>query len=123
MTANKAIRDLVQEGYLVRQSGIGTFVTDRRSESSLAEINNIADEVRSRGHEYANRVVSCEALNADDEVALRMGVRIGTRLFHSILIHLENGQPIQLEEPQRHQRQWSGGAHPGNACRLQEQGG
>ncbi|MGP9765485.1 histidine utilization repressor [Halomonas sp. AOP13-D3-9] len=98
MTANKAIRDLVQEGYLVRQSGIGTFVTDRRSESPLAEINNIADEVRSRGHEYANRVVSCEALNADDEIALRMGVRIGTRLFHSILIHLENGQPIQLEE-------------------------
>ncbi|EHJ91194.1 histidine utilization repressor [Vreelandella boliviensis] len=98
MTANKAIRDLVQEGYLVRQSGIGTFVTDRRSESPLAEINNIADEVRSRGHDYTNRVLRCEALNADDEIALRMGVRIGTKLFHSILIHLENGLPIQLED-------------------------
>lgn len=98
MTANKAIRDLVQEGYLVRQSGIGTFVTDRRSESPLAEINNIADEVRSRGHTYANRVLRCEALNADDEMALRMGVRIGSKLFHSVLIHLENGLPIQLED-------------------------
>ena len=28
MTANKAIRDLVQKGYLTRQSGLGTFVTD-----------------------------------------------------------------------------------------------
>jgi GntR family histidine utilization transcriptional repressor len=98
MTANKAIRDLVQEGYLVRQPGIGTFVTDRRSESPLAEVNNIADEVRSRGHDYTNRVLRCEPLNADDEIALRMGVRIGTKLFHSILVHLENGLPIQLED-------------------------
>ncbi|HET8790934.1 MAG TPA: GntR family transcriptional regulator, partial [Modicisalibacter sp.] len=28
MTANKAIRDLVHEGYLTRQPGLGTFVTD-----------------------------------------------------------------------------------------------
>jgi len=98
MTANKAIRDLVQEGYLVRQSGIGTFVTDRRSESPLVEINNIAEEVRRRGHGYANRVLSCEAISADDEMALRMGVRIGVTLFHSILIHLEDGLPIQLED-------------------------
>nr|WP_283101698.1 histidine utilization repressor [Halomonas populi] len=98
MTANKAIRDLVQEGYLVRQPGIGTFVTDRRSESPLVEINNIADEVRNRGHVYTNRVLHCEAVRADDEMALRMGVRIGTRLYHTTLIHLENSVPIQLEE-------------------------
>ncbi|KAA0018170.1 histidine utilization repressor [Salinicola corii] len=97
MTANKAIRDLVQEGYLWRQSGIGTFVADRRSESPLVEINNIADEVRGRGHEYASRVLTLESVVADDEIAMRMGVKVGTRLYHSRLIHLENGRPIQLE--------------------------
>lgn len=97
MTAHKAIRDLVQEGYLWRQSGIGTFVADRRSESPLVEINNIADEVRGRGHDYASRVLTLESVIADDEVAMRMGVRVGSRLFHSRLIHLENGLPIQLE--------------------------
>lgn len=49
MTANKAIRDLVQKGYLTRQPGLGTFVTDRKAESSLVEVYNIADEVRFRG--------------------------------------------------------------------------
>lgn len=98
MTANKAIRDLVQKGYLIRQAGLGTFVTDRKAESSLHEVLNIAAEVRGRGNAYSNRVLRCEAIEADDEVALRLGVRVGTPTFHSILVHRENDVPIQLED-------------------------
>ncbi|TGG94208.1 histidine utilization repressor [Natronospirillum operosum] len=97
MTANRAIRELVQEGYLIRQVGLGTFVTDRKAESPLQDIRNIAEEVRLRGHEYDNRVLICEAIKADDEVALRLGVRVSSRVFHSIIVHRENGVPIQLE--------------------------
>ena len=60
MTANKAIRDLVQKGYLLRQAGLGTFVTDRKAESSLHEVLNIANEVRGRGHAYSNDIICCE---------------------------------------------------------------
>jgi GntR family histidine utilization transcriptional repressor len=98
MTANKAIRDLVQKGYLVRQAGLGTFVTDRKAESSLQEVFNIAAEVRGRGHAYSNDVIRCEAIEADDEVALRLGVRLGTRVFHTVIVHREDGVPIQLED-------------------------
>lgn len=97
MTAHKAIRDLVHDGYLVRQPGLGTFVTDRKAESSLLEIHNIADEVRNRGHQYSNSVVRRETVTADDEVALRLGVRVGTKVFHTILVHRENDVPIQVE--------------------------
>ncbi|MGY4878799.1 histidine utilization repressor [Vreelandella aquamarina] len=97
MTANKAIRDLVQQGYLTRQPGLGTFVTDRKAESSLVEVYNIADEVRLRGHHYSNRVLVCDAIDADDEVALRLGVRLGSRVFQTLLVHLEDDTPIQLE--------------------------
>ena len=98
LTANKAIRDLVQKGYLIRQAGLGTFVTDRKAESSLHEVLNIAAEVRGRGNDYSNLILRCEAIEADDEVALRLGVRVGTPTFHSILVHRENGLPIQLED-------------------------
>lgn len=97
MTANKAIRDLVQQGYLTRQPGLGTFVTDRKAESSLMEVHNIAEEVRSRGHGYSNLVLLSEAIEADDEVALRLGVRLGTHVFHTLIVHCENDVPIQLE--------------------------
>ncbi|MDP5293496.1 histidine utilization repressor [Oceanimonas sp. CHS3-5] len=98
MTAHKAIRDLVQEGYLMRRAGLGTFVTEPKAESPLADINNIADEVRSRGHDYANRVLVLDSRRADEEVALHMGMRLNSRVFHSVLVHLENGVPIQVEE-------------------------
>lgn len=98
MTANKAIRDLVHDGYLIRHAGLGTFVTDRKAESSLLEIHNIAEEVRQRGHAYRNDVVRCEAITADDEIALRLGVRMGASVFHTVLIHRENDIPIQLED-------------------------
>jgi len=98
MTANKAIRDLVQKGYLLRQAGLGTFVTDRKAESSLHEVLNIANEVRGRGHAYSNDIICCEALAADDEVALRLGLRVGAEVFHSMLVHREDTVPIQLED-------------------------
>ena len=97
MTANKAIRELVHQGYLVRQPGLGTFVTDRKAESSLLDVHNIAEEVRARGHTYACDVILCEAIQADDEVALRLGVRLDAKVFHTVLVHRENGVPIQLE--------------------------
>ena len=98
MTANKAINNLVQQGYLLRQAGLGTFVTDRKAESSLHEVMNIAVEVRARGHVYSNEVLRSEAIAADDEVALRLGLRLGAQVFHSILVHRENGIAIQLED-------------------------
>ncbi|WP_445157775.1 histidine utilization repressor [Halomonas sp. E14] len=98
MTANKAIRDLVQQGYLTRQPGLGTFVTDRKAESSLVDVHNIAEEVRSRGHHHDSDVLLAQAIAADDEVALRLGVRLGTRVFHTRIVHRENGVPIQLED-------------------------
>lgn len=88
----------MHQGYLVRQAGLGTFVTDRKAESSLLEVYNIAAEVRGRGHAYSNDVIRREEVQADDEVALRLGVRLGARVFHTVLVHREDGVPIQLED-------------------------
>lgn len=98
MTVNKAIRDLVQENRLVRYPGIGTFVSDAKAESPLAEIRNIADEVRQRGHAYSCDVITLQSLAANDRIALQMGVPVGTAVFHSVIVHREEGAAIQLED-------------------------
>ncbi|MEE3214905.1 MAG: histidine utilization repressor [Pseudomonadota bacterium] len=98
MTANKAIRELVQRGYLTRQPGAGTFVTERKAESSLMEVHNIAEEVQGRGHRYHARVEAAEAIDASEDVALQLGMRHGSKVFHTRIVHHENDVPIQLEE-------------------------
>ncbi len=77
MTVNKALRELVAEGWLVRTAGSGSFVADRRTESPLLAIRNIADEIAERGSEYSGRVIRLQRQAADEKVAVQLGLRVG----------------------------------------------
>jgi len=98
MTANRAIRELVTEGSLVRHQGLGTFVADIHAESPLMEIRNIAEEVRGRGHVYSNQLCLLQQEQASSTVAGHLGVAAGSQVFHSLILHKENGVPIQIED-------------------------
>lgn len=98
MTANRAIKELVATGLLVRHQGLGTFVTDIQAESPLLEIRNIADEIRERHHVYSNELYCLNEVQADEILAGRLGIAIGVRIYHSLIVHKENGRPIQLED-------------------------
>src|SRR6202000_3421710 len=50
MTANRALRELRDEGVLVRIAGVGSFVADRQAHAHPLEVRGIAEEIRSRGH-------------------------------------------------------------------------
>lgn len=98
MTANRAILELVATGMLVRHPGLGTFVAEFQAESPLLEIRNIADEIRERHHVYSNELYRLEAVRADAALAGRLGIAVGEPAFHSLIVHKENGRPIQLED-------------------------
>jgi len=98
MTANRALRELNDEGYVERVAGRGTFVSDFRSQSHLLEVHNIADEIAQRGHKHASKVLRQSRQHARGEVARALHVDQGTEVFHLLLVHSENGAPIQLED-------------------------
>ena len=98
MTANRALRELNDEGYVERIAGRGTFVADYRSQSHLLEVQNIADEIAGRGHRHASTVVRKSRQHARGDVAKALQVEQGTNVFHLLLVHYENGAPIQVED-------------------------
>ncbi len=98
MTANRAIKELEAQGLLVRHQGLGSFVADLRAESPLLAIRNIADEVRERHRVYSNELLALEAVEVDEEVAMRLGVVPGSRAYRSLMVHRQDGIPIQLED-------------------------
>ena len=98
MTANRALRELQDEGVLVRVAGVGTFVAEARPQTHPLEVRNIADEIRERGGTHRAEPISLTKLKASDSLAADFGVAPRTELYCSLIVHHENEHPIQLEE-------------------------
>ncbi|SFD08515.1 GntR family transcriptional regulator, histidine utilization repressor [Pseudoalteromonas denitrificans DSM 6059] len=98
MTARRALTELSDEGILTRSQGLGTFVASFKSQSSLLEIKNIADEVKDRGGLYSCTPIILESIEAIAPIAIALGVEIDSVVYRTVLVHLENEKPIQAEE-------------------------
>ncbi|PZQ20959.1 MAG: histidine utilization repressor [Sphingopyxis macrogoltabida] len=98
MTANRALRELQASGVILRRAGVGSFIAEPRPIGHMIEIRNIADEIRQRGHVYRARVIQNVVTRATAETAPLLEVPLGTRLFHSVIVHHEAEFPIQVEE-------------------------
>lgn len=98
MTANRALRELQDEGVLVRIAGVGSFVADRHARAHPLQIRSIADEIRARGHVHRLELVTLERVRAAADLAEDFGIASRSELFRSVIVHFENDRPVQLEE-------------------------
>jgi len=97
-TINRALRELTTEGYLLRLQGVGTFVNEMKAFTPMLEVNNISDEIKSRGHFHTSRVLQLGKQSAGDSMAMKFMLLPGVVLFHSVIVHYENDIPVQLED-------------------------
>lgn len=102
MTANRALRELASEGELVRIQGVGSFVAERKGVSALFEVRNIAEEIAERGHLHEATVIVLALETAAPEIADALELEIGSPVFHSLIVHSENGVPVQIEDRHVH---------------------
>ena len=98
MTVHRALRELKSEGVIIRVPGRGTFVSAEKPRSTLLETQDIAAEITSRGATYRCRVMAQDQVRADKDLAAALGVRTGDAVFHSAIVHEENGVAVQFEE-------------------------
>jgi GntR family histidine utilization transcriptional repressor len=97
MTANRALRELADDGYLARVPGVGTFVKQQAAHTSMMELRNIAEEIEARGHIHSSRLITREKIMANYALAEEFEWPAPKPLFHIIVVHEENGLPVQLE--------------------------
>jgi GntR family transcriptional regulator, histidine utilization repressor len=98
MTVNRAMKELAMEGVVTRAQGSGTVVAQLHRISTTLALRDIHEEIAERGHHHATRVLTVETTRADAALAQVFKLRSGARLFHSVLLHLQDGVPIQLED-------------------------
>lgn len=98
MTVSRAMKELQTEGLLERVQGVGTFAAHPQRASSTLTIRDLHSEIADRGgrHEAEVHLLREEAVSAS--LAQRMGLPVDSRVFHSIVVHRENGTALLCED-------------------------
>lgn len=97
-TATRALRELTTEGYLIRIQGVGSFVAPFKPPFTLLEIRSISEEIVSGGGEHSCDVHLFIQEIASPQLSIAMEIPAGSPVFHTIIVHKNNGKPIQLAD-------------------------
>ncbi len=98
MTVNRALRELQLEGLVDRIQGVGTFAAQLHRVSSSLVIRDIHEEIVGRGHTHHATIHLAREEIANAAAVERLGIAFGARVFHTIIVHHENGVPLQCED-------------------------
>lgn len=98
MTANRAVKELVFEGHLIRIKGDGTFVKGPKHDTTLVEIRPISEEILSRGESHAAVVLRLAEVSPSTALQREFNLQTCDAVFFSQIVHQADGVPIQLEE-------------------------
>lgn len=98
MTVNRALKELQAEGLVERSQGVGTFAARLHRVSSTLTIRDLHEEITARGHVHHAVVHLQRAEKAPAALAAQLGLPSGARVFHTLIVHHENGVPLQCED-------------------------
>lgn len=98
MTVNRALRELSAEGFVERVQGVGTFAAHLHRVSSTLTIRDLHDEIEARGHRHHAEVRLKREERAPAALAAQLGLDAGAPVFHTLIVHFDNGEPLQCED-------------------------
>lgn len=98
MTVNRALRELQGEGLIDRVQGVGTFAAQLARVSSTLTIRDLHEEIEARGHRHHAEVHLKREEHAAAALARQLGLEPGAPVFHSLIVHHDNGVALQCED-------------------------
>jgi GntR family histidine utilization transcriptional repressor len=98
MTVTRALNELRSEGLVERVQGVGTFAAHLFRVASTLRIRDLHEEITERGHRHHAEVHLARREKAADGLAQRLSLQVGAPVFHTLIVHFEDGQPLQCED-------------------------
>lgn len=97
MTIRQAIVNLVNERYLYRVKGKGTFIMEKKLEQSLQGLTSFSEDMKSRGMKASSKLISFEIIPADSKLADQLGIQEHGPVYEIKRIRLAEEEPMALE--------------------------
>ena len=98
MTVTRALRELLAEGLVDRVQGVGTFAAQLHRISSTLTIRDLHEEIEARGHRHHVEVHLTREEAAPAALAQQLGLKAGAPVYHSLIVHHDDGLPLQCED-------------------------
>jgi GntR family transcriptional regulator, histidine utilization repressor len=98
MTINRALRELQSERLVDRVQGVGTFAAQVQRVLSTLTIRDLQEEIEARGHRHHAVVHVKRREEAPPALAQQLGLLSGAPVFHTLIVHHDNGVPLQCED-------------------------
>jgi GntR family transcriptional regulator len=96
-TIREAIKLLIQQGYLVREQGRGTFVTSPRIEQDSEKLMGFTELMLKYDIEPSAKIITQEIVEAPLDVKSLMKLKSDVKLVHIIRVRYGNDQPLIIE--------------------------
>ena len=97
LTVRQALNDLVNEGMLQRQRGIGTFVAVPKLTQVIDRVLGFSDRIQEAGHKPSSRMISIETVPAALSVARRLALQPKLPIYKLVRLRCADGEPVMLE--------------------------
>ncbi|WP_165423205.1 GntR family transcriptional regulator [Ktedonosporobacter rubrisoli] len=97
MTARQAVSELVSEGILYRERGIGTFVSQVFSSQQTTRLTGFTELVEAQGQKARTKVLVATLRPANLTSARQFRIKVGQPIFYMRRLRLVNWTPVVLE--------------------------
>jgi GntR family transcriptional regulator len=97
MTVRQAINNLVNDGYLVRKRGKGTFVAEQKIEQVLKGLTSFSEDMRVRGMEPGTKLLKFSVIKASSSLAQQLNIPELDEVYEIQRIRLADHIPMALE--------------------------
>ena len=96
-TIREAIDQLVQQGYLYREHGRGTFVSPQKLQKGWMELTSFSEDLLKRGMQPGQIILTLETLVPSPKVLQRLELAPGSLVTRIERVRLGNDIPIGLQ--------------------------
>ncbi|MGL6175086.1 MAG: GntR family transcriptional regulator [Cellulosilyticaceae bacterium] len=94
MTVRSAFNNLVKEGYIKRQRGIGTIVLANKIYDNISMMTSFTRELQSKGLEASTLLKALNIEKADEKIAKALDLEVGENVWEVKRVRLANGERV-----------------------------
>ncbi len=98
MTVRQALNNLVNEGYIYRHKGKGTFVGTSKIEKKIQGLLSFTEQMHSMNRAVSTRVVNVEVMPASAEVAAKLFINEGEEIYFIERVRYGDEIPVLFEQ-------------------------